>query len=273
MTTRTSLALLFLLTLTACRTDLSGVDSDKGIPQESVLEFDGFDDQLTVAHDPSLSLTGPFTMEAWIYPHMVKGNPGGGERTILRKGYATDDMSEYRLKTNYHLFLDVKNGPGILGFQGARTEKRTLERATWQHVAGVFDPQNAVATLYLDGEEVARVEGDTLPTLNSAPLAFGLSIHEDGTVQDAFDGFISDVRIWETARTPAQIKEHMRRVLAGNEDGLVAYYPMDAGRGQVVADGGGSHPALRGMTDADEEGDPEWTKADDPHYEESEAPR
>lgn len=267
-TTRISFALLALLTLSACKTDLGGIDSDERVPQRSVLEFDGLDDQLTVAPDPSLSLTGSFTVEAWIYPYDVKSNPGGSERTILRKGFSTDDTTNYRQTTNYHLFFNVKRGSGVLAFQGAQTSKQAIQKRVWQHVAGVFNPQDSSSTIYINGEAAARVTGDSLPVSNNAPLVLGLSLEEGGGVQDMYNGLLSDVRIWKTARTQAQIKEHMRRMLAGNEDGLVAYYPMDAGSGQVVAEGRGSHPALRGMTEADEDGDPDWTKTDDPHFEE-----
>lgn len=270
-TTRTVFALLFLLSLAACRTDLSGVDPDPHVPQRALLDFDGLDDRLVAASDEALNLDSSFTVEAWIYAHDVKAGvaSGGGERTILRKGYTTiSDPVLYRRTNNYHLFLDVKDGPGILAFQNARTPRQKVKKETWHHVAGVFSVADTVSTIYLDGRQVAQAKGDTLPAQNKAPVVFGISLQRNGVVQDAFDGTIADVRIWETARTEAQIQEHMRRKLAGNEEGLVAYYPMDDGRGQTIADSAGTNPAFRGMTEAEEDVDPSWTPTDDPHFEE-----
>ncbi|EDN70577.1 conserved hypothetical protein [Beggiatoa sp. PS] len=43
-----------------------------------------------------------------------------------------------------------------------------------------------------------------------------------------FEGQIDEVRIWNTARTQAEIQANMNITLQGNESGLVAYYPFDA---------------------------------------------
>ena len=42
-----------------------------------------------------------------------------------------------------------------------------------------------------------------------------------------FHGKIDDVRFWNVARTPEEIRNNMNSSLTGNEPGLVAYYPMD----------------------------------------------
>ena len=260
MTTRLSLALLFLLTLTACRNSFFGVDEEP--TRWPVLEFDGADDYLTVAQSPSLSFDGAFTVEAWIYPNNVKTNPGGGERTILRKGFSRVDTTDYRQTTNYHLFFDVRRGSGVLAFQGAHTSKRAVLKQEWSHVAGVFNPQDSSSTIYINGEKAARITGDLLPVPNTAPLSIGLSLEEDGGVQDMYDGVIRDVRLWNTARTPEELRETMHKTLVGSEAGLVASWTMDAGRGQTVIDGTGTHPAVLGSTDATEDVDPKWTRVD-----------
>ncbi|MGI9174763.1 MAG: LamG domain-containing protein [Rhodothermales bacterium] len=268
MKTRFSFALLFLLlALTGCRNSFFGDDPDDRVPQRSVLEFDGVDDQLMVTQAPSLNFDGAFTVEAWIYPHDVKNNPGGSERTILRKGFSTEDTTDYRQTTNYHLFFNVRRGSGVLAFQGAQTSKQAVQKDEWQHVAGVFNPQDSSSTIYINGEKAARVSGDSFPVPNTAPLVIGLSLEQGGAVQDMYDGLIRNVRLWNTARTPAQLRETMRQTLMGNEAGLVASWAMDAGRGQAVIDAAGAHPAVLGSTDASEDNDPKWEQVDDPDAE------
>lgn len=263
-TTRVLLTLLLPATLAAC--DFGG--SDDSVPKQSVLEFDGLDDRLTVASAPELDFEGAFTVEAWIYPYDVKNDPGGSERTILRKGYAKMDTTDYRRTTNYHLFFDVRRGSGILGFQGARTPKHTVEKEAWHHVAGVFDPRDSTSTIYVNGERAAEVRGDSIPVPNSDPLTLGLSLMAGGGLQDAYHGLLSEVRIWNKIRTQSQIQTNMRRTMAGDEGGLVAYWKMDDPSGQIIADRAGSYPAILGATEASEESDPSRTKVAYPHFEE-----
>ena len=44
-----------------------------------------------------------------------------------------------------------------------------------------------------------------------------------------YGGAIDEVRIWNTARTPAEIQENMNQVVAPSSPGLWAYYRLDEG--------------------------------------------
>lgn len=44
------------------------------------------------------------------------------------------------------------------------------------------------------------------------------------------------MRIWNIARTQSEIQETLNIRLRGDEPGLVAYWPLDEGRGQLVHD-------------------------------------
>ena len=47
---------------------------------------------------------------------------------------------------------------------------------------------------------------------------------------------MDEVRVWNIARTAAQINQCMYRGLVGNEPGLMAYWPFDEGNGNTVGD-------------------------------------
>ena len=51
-----------------------------------------------------------------------------------------------------------------------------------------------------------------------------------------WNGKVDEVRIWNVARTDAEIQSNMSIELTGSEAGLVAYYPMNEGTGIVVED-------------------------------------
>jgi hypothetical protein len=50
------------------------------------------------------------------------------------------------------------------------------------------------------------------------------------------NGKLSDVRIWNTARTAQEIADNYQKRLIGNESGLVGYWKLDKGSGTTVTD-------------------------------------
>src|SRR5262249_22324570 len=51
-----------------------------------------------------------------------------------------------------------------------------------------------------------------------------------------------EIRIWNVARTQAQIQQNMMKPLLGSESNLVLYYPMDEGTGTNLIDRTGNNP-------------------------------
>ncbi|MCI0515967.1 T9SS type A sorting domain-containing protein, partial [candidate division KSB1 bacterium] len=52
----------------------------------------------------------------------------------------------------------------------------------------------------------------------------------------AFDGVIDEVRVWNVARTAEQIQVNMNCYLTPNAPGLIGYWKMEAGNGQILND-------------------------------------
>ena len=63
-------------------------------------------------------------------------------------------------------------------------------------------------------------------------LTSDLWVGDRGDLARSFEGFISDVRIWNYARTQSEIQADMHKRLTGNEPGLVGYWPMQYGAHQ-----------------------------------------
>jgi hypothetical protein len=47
---------------------------------------------------------------------------------------------------------------------------------------------------------------------------------------------LTELRLWHTARTPEEIQDNMYTGLAGDEKGLVGYWTLDEGNGDVIED-------------------------------------
>ena len=84
---------------------------------------------------------------------------------------------------------------------------------------------------YVNGEWINdSVYGSGSPTPNNEPLVIGARIlRSDGTdyYQYTPNAVMNNIRIWNVARTDQEIADNWNVRLAGNETGLVAYYPLE----------------------------------------------
>jgi hypothetical protein len=102
----------------------------------------------------------------------------------------------------------------------------------WHHIAVTY--RNSTIQVYVDG--VSR------STTSSRPVAFGDNAAQIGKMLSSYwdyvhEGGISDVRIWNYARSATQIAENYKRVLQP-QAGLVAYYRLN---GNALDSSGNGH--------------------------------
>jgi predicted GH43/DUF377 family glycosyl hydrolase len=92
---------------------------------------------------------------------------------------------------------------------------------------------------------------------DSKALAFGKA--PEGT-QYPFEGMIDDVRLWNRALSPSEIRTTWKNPLEGNEPNLVAYWKFNEGWGQIAHDSSINHfDAYLGYDPCDADwADPEW---------------
>jgi hypothetical protein len=105
---------------------------------------------------------------------------------------------------------------------------------TWVHVAGVFTSATD-RKLYVNGVEEATGT-DSVNFSNTADNKVLLGLYRLVSPTNYLNGKLSDVRIWNTARTAQQIADNYQKRLIGNESGLVGYWKLDKGSGTTVAD-------------------------------------
>ena len=191
------------------------------------LDFDGSDDYVSITDDASLTSTSVITISAWF-----KKVSGSGWMSLVGKG-TSDANEEYvlLLKDN-QVYFDVGNGGGPYLQQST-----TIAPETWHHIAAVHTRSSGTSTLkvYLNGQDVGgtTVNASNTPNDNSIPLTIGSRF---STSNALFEGRIDDVRIWNDARTVAEIQEYMHKEVASDASGLVAYYKMSDGSGTSLAD-------------------------------------
>lgn len=62
-------------------------------------------------------------------------------------------------------------------------------------------------------------------------------------------GKVTEVRLWNNARTQAEIQDNMFSELTGTEDGLIGYWKFNEGEGDTVHDSAGDNNGTRDGAD------------------------
>ena len=219
---KTNLVLIFMLImLLAMSTGL--------MAQTYALDFDGEDDYVSVPHDNVFNWgSGAFTVSAWF-----KTSSTTLTIAIVDKHW----WGTY--PTGWSLMLN-KNGVGTATFaigDGSNpninvTGGSNLNDGKWHQAVAVRSAIDSYS-LFIDGVNVGSSSSTKTNIDNSYAIGIGARATDPAF---HFSGIIDEVRIWNVARTQAQIQEYMCKTLAGSEDNLVAYYKMTDGSGASLTD-------------------------------------
>jgi hypothetical protein len=186
---------------------------------QNALDLDGIDDFVSGTNNSSLDITEG-TVEAWI----KTDNAGSGWRAIVNKQLA---YGIYLYGNNLALW-DMQN------WQAVYTTTNLADN-NWHHIAFSFQDNVTNGTkIYADGVPILTTTiGVDISTIN---ILVGASPSTLGGHTQQFNGAIDQVRVWNTARTDAEILENYQKCLIGNETGLVMLWDFEEGTGINVSD-------------------------------------
>jgi parallel beta-helix repeat protein len=195
------------------------------------LEFDGVDDNLDGDNFPTN--LSQISMEAWIYHESLTS-------AIQRYITIGSEVAVIRSNGDDILHFYIKQSDGTL----FGVEEHVLIADEWIHVAGTYD--GSTLKLYINGSEVgsqvAPVGGIYAPNGD-----IGISSSDE-----TMYGKMDEIRIWNDARTPAEIRENRFIELNGSESGLVSYWKLDESSGATAYDSAGNVDCtLNNMTNDD----------------------
>lgn len=197
---------------------------------QSVVVFKGQEDAINLGKKPELKIEKEITLEAWICVAVQKEYAG-----IISNIFDTGST-----ESGYGLLLDGKSGiyfglkvPSV-GIQYLSSGANTIILNQWHHIAGIYDGQEM--KLYVDGIEKAKqvYAGNNINYNPENDLLFGM--FKDPDESYAFAGKIAEVRLWKVARTQQEIQNNLYQRLAGNESGLVGYWPLNEGSNNIAHD-------------------------------------
>jgi hypothetical protein len=170
---------------------------------------------------PSLNLPddAALTVECW-----VRHNGTSAEDAILVDKSAGGD--------GYRLAFDGQGEEPRLRFYYLLTDdtaysvvsERGIPAGRWTHVAATYD--GSEQAVYIDGELDATNESWSNQDVDETDAA--LTLGTNSAASERFvSGEIDEVRVWNTARELLELQGNMFTRLSGDEEGLMAYWPLD----------------------------------------------
>jgi|GEM_PF-1409302 len=189
---------------------------------------DGVGELVEVPHTSRLD-PPRLTVEAWI---RLADYPSGkdGRRWIVNKN------AHEQAPSHYALVIDGKKAGAYLNVGGpqgchAAWSPELLALNTWHHLAMSYD--GAVLRLYCDGRAVASQAVNKPRVSGNTPLVIGC--RQDGSPSSYFKGLIDEVRIYDRALTPEEVRTNSQASAGetGKEragpvkEGLVGYWSFD----------------------------------------------
>ena len=244
-------------------------------PGDAALLLNGTSQFATLGSASQLRSTA-FTLELWLKRTGAGVGIGTGMGGIasaiplISKGRA--EAENVNADVNYFFGIDASNGRLVADFEEAQVAQggtspglnhpitgtaSIAADSSWHHAAVTYD--GATWNLYLDGALDGTLAVNRVPNpLTNVITAVGSSLQTGGltptsTAGGFFAGAVDEVRIWNVARTQAQIQASKNTAITSSQAGLMGVWNLDAGTGTSLADTSGN-----GVTGATQS-NPGWT--------------
>ncbi|MBD2459655.1 hypothetical protein H6G89_01245 [Oscillatoria sp. FACHB-1407] len=215
--------------------DLTEPDQGFWRSQRQVLGFNGTPQWVPMTDEGSDSARLRRTIEIWF--RVEDKGISDRKQVIYQEGDDQRGLNLYIFDSQ--LYFGGYNVPAIeSGWQGTWLRTDRIQSGKWHHAALVLDGRAEVRPeslrAFLDGRQIDASFGSQLwgdrgfPTLGGVR---GKVRFHDGVSQDQpghdFHGQILEVRIWNTARTTAQIASTRMEELQGDEPFLALWWVFD----------------------------------------------
>lgn len=194
---------------------------------QQALNFDGANDYVSI-NTGSNSLSGTFSIEGWFYPTNLTG-----DKLLWGSRQPTEHGFDVKFTGSTLIHGDIGNGSNWLTTTADATVSLTIN--TWYHVAYVVTP--TTYTIYLNGDQVGSGSyASSTPLLFNSAHTLYFGYFQNGASPEIFQGDMDEIRIWNTARTQAEIRNNMRREISNSSTGLVAYYKFNSTSGTTLTE-------------------------------------
>ena len=196
---------------------VTGTRNGSNGDHSTALTFDGRNSYLETQVTRNLEAKD-VTVEMWINP-----SASGQDMTLFSHGDATNALELTLAKDNT---LKVRIGELEYSSRGLN-----VKLDEWQHIAMTYQAANQQLSVYFSGQEV--VTGvQTVPYSGIGPMRFGRSLKGG----NYFAGQMHEARVWTKVVEMTDLIANSLRIYTGREAGLLAYYRMNEGKGDMAMD-------------------------------------
>lgn len=182
------------------------------------------------------AVTDDFTIEFWLKTKMFGPGStwfGGAALFDADASNSVNDFGSSLIGTHF-AFGTGKPDTTVLSTSAVNT-------GVWTHVAGTRVMATGELSVYVNGKlENSAMSGNMVSLTDAVSPCIGAMIYGNGFF-NAFVGNITEVRLWNVARSEAEIAGSMQQRLTGNEANLVGYWRFDEGTGLIAKDSSPAH--------------------------------
>jgi hypothetical protein len=180
-------------------------DNCSGYSSNNGIDLDGQNDYITIGNQ--LASNSSYTKEAWLY---TKSTNASGN--II----SADDFPFWIENNQLSASNSFQHGDVTL------RDPNQFPVAQWTHVAVTYDAPTHTMKIYKNGIVVASRTN----ALSYLASTLSLGQYQNGNF---LNSIMDEVRIWNIARTSAEINANMNVALTGSPAGLVSRYSFDQG--------------------------------------------
>lgn len=215
---------------------VTGTRNGSNGDHSTALTFDGRSSYLETQVTRNLEAKD-VTVEMWINPSSI-----GQDMTLFSHGDASNALELTLTKENT---LKVR-----IGESEYTSKALNVKLDEWQHVAMTYQAANQQLSVYFGGQAV--VTGvQTVPYSGVGPMTFGRSLQG----KNYFAGQMHEARVWTKVVSMTDLIANSLRIYTGREAGLLAYYRMNEGKGDMATDKSqGATAYMHGTTWSTQEG-------------------
>lgn len=240
-------------------TDEFTISVDATCKEQKCMMFDGKNDYLTSQTDALNNInTGDFTFEAIIngFDYKQENHPmifSNGAVSVFFHNVWNQSVAK---------MLCIKIGGANYFIYNNGTFNANILDGRCHHIA--ISKKNHVLRFYIDGKFIGRRIMSTNPNIASNYNTIIGKYQSDAFPYNHnndyfFEGSIAQVRVWDVARTEAQIATYSQLRIP-NQTGLTAYFELTDGNPLYTDNKVDNYDAQLGSTANADVNDPQWTK-------------
>ena len=233
---------------------LTGLPLGNAAVGNTALQLNGSSQYATLGASGDLQ-SATFTVELW-FQRTGAGTPtstGTGGITnaipLITKGRAEAETAA--ADVNYFLGIDATSGKLVADFEEGQSGSTPSANhpitgttaipigSAWHHAAATYD--GAAWNLYLDGAlDGTLTVNKPANAATTSRTAVGSALTTASVAAGFFAGVVDEVRIWNSARTLAQIQATKNTEITAPQSGLLGVWNLNEGTGSSLADNSGN---------------------------------